>query len=44
MYREDTISCLDDARGFLSHKITYPDHDDIIKGYLKNNRLKKLVF
>lgn len=44
MHTEDSIYNLDDARSHISSKITYPDHDDIIKGYLKNNRLKKVVF
>lgn len=44
MHTEDSICNLDDARSYISSKITYPDHDDIIKGYLKNNRLKKVVF
>jgi hypothetical protein len=35
---------LDEAKGYISNKITFPDHDEIIKGFLKKNRLKKIVF
>lgn len=44
MYKEESIRCLDDAKGYISNRLVYPDADDIIKGYLKNNRLKKVIF
>ena len=44
MQTDESISSKEEAMGFISAKVSYPDHDDIIKGYLKNNRFKKIVF
>lgn len=44
MYTEESIRNKDEAKGYMVSKVAYPDHDDIIKGYLKNKRLKKVVF
>lgn len=44
MYTDESIMNLDDAKGYISNKITFPDHDEIIKGFLKKNRLKKIIF
>ena len=35
---------LDECRELITQRKFYPDADDLIKGYLKNNRLKKVVF
>ena len=39
-----TISSLDECKGLITKSIFYPDTDDLIRGFLKNNRLKKVVF
>ena len=42
--RGDTFTCMEDCKGFISKSMYYPDSDDLIRGYLKNNRLKTIVF
>lgn len=42
--RADTFSSLDECRGHINKSIFYPDADDLIRGFLKNNRLKTIVF
>jgi DNA polymerase-3 subunit epsilon len=39
-----TISSLDECKGLITKSIFYPDADNLIRGFLKNNRLKKVVF
>ena len=39
-----SFSSIDECRELITQRKFYPDADDLIKGYLKNNRLKKVVF
>jgi DNA polymerase-3 subunit epsilon len=39
-----SFSSIDDCRSFITKRPFYPDADDLIKGFLKNNRLKTIVF
>lgn len=42
--RTDTFSSLEECRGHIKKSVFYPDADDLIRGFLKNNRLKTIVF
>ena len=42
--RGDIFTCMEDCKGFISKSMYYPDSDDLIRAYLKNNRLKTIVF
>ncbi|MDF2448225.1 MAG: exonuclease [Bacteroidota bacterium] len=39
-----SFSSIDECRSLITKRPFYPDANDLIKGYLKNNRLKKIVF
>ena len=39
-----TISSLDECKDLVTKSLYYPDADDLIRGFLKNNRLKKVMF
>lgn len=40
----DSFSSLDECKGHIKKSMLYPDADDLIRGFLKNNRLKTIVF
>ncbi len=42
--KTDTFSSLDECKGHIKKSVFYPDADDLIRGFLKNNRLKTIVF
>lgn len=42
--RTDNFSSLEECRGHIKKSVFYPDADDLIRGFLKNNRLKTIVF
>lgn len=42
--RSDTFSSLEECKGHVKKSVFYPDSDDLIRGFLKNNRLKTIVF
>lgn len=42
--RLETFSSLEECRGIIKKAKYYPDADILIKSYLKNNRIKKIVF
>lgn len=39
-----SFSSIDECRSLITKRTYYPDADDLIKGFLKNNRLKTIVF
>jgi hypothetical protein len=38
------LAPLDECKGHIKKSSFYPDADDLIRGFLKNNRLKTIVF
>ncbi len=42
--RTDTFSSLEECRALVNKATFYPDADDLIRGFLKTNRLKTIVF
>lgn len=42
--KTDSFSSLEECKGHIKRSIFYPDSDDLIRGYLKNNRLKTITF
>ena len=42
--RADTFSSLEECRALVNKATFYPDADDLIRGFLKTNRLKTIVF
>ena len=42
--KADSFSSLEECKGHIKKSKFYPDADDLIRGFLKNNRLKKIVF
>lgn len=44
MTEYDNFSNLEELKGFIKPAIYYPDSDDLIRGWLKQNKVKKLVF
>ena len=42
--RTDTFSSLEECRALVNKVTFYPDADDLIRGFLKTNRLKTIVF
>ena len=42
--KADSFSSIEECKGHIKKSIFYPDADDLIRGFLKNNRLKKIVF
>lgn len=42
--QSSSFSSIDEARGLITKRKFYPDADDLIKGFLKTNRLKTIVF
>lgn len=40
----ETFSSMDECRGIIKKAKYYPDADILIRGYLKNNRMRTLVF
>ena len=42
--RADTFSSLEECRALVNKATFYPDADDLIRGFLKINRLKTIVF
>ena len=42
--KADSFSSIEECKGHIKKSIFYPDADDLIIGFLKNNRLKKIVF
>jgi DNA polymerase-3 subunit epsilon len=40
----DSFSSLEECKGHIKKSVFYPDTDDLIRGFLKNNRLNKIVF
>ena len=42
--RTDAFSSLEECKGHIKKSVFYPDADDLIRGFLKNNRLKTIVF
>lgn len=42
--KSDQFSSLEECKEYVKKSIFYPDANDLIRGYLKNNRLKTLVF
>ncbi len=42
--KTDTFSSLEECKGHIKKSVFYPDADDLIRGFLKNNRLKTIVF
>ena len=42
--KTDTFSSLEECKGHIKKSVFYPDADDLIRGFLKDNRLKTIVF
>ena len=42
--RTDTFSSLEECRALVNKATFYPDADDLIRGFLKTNKLKTIVF
>ena len=42
--KSDSFSSLEECKGHVKKAVFYPDADDLIRGFLKNNRLKTIVF
>jgi DNA polymerase-3 subunit epsilon len=42
--REDTFSSIEECRSLVKKSVFYPDANDLIRGFLKANRLKTIVF
>ena len=42
--RTDTFSSLEECRAIVNKATFYPDADDLIRGFLKTNKLKTIVF
>ena len=42
--KTDSFSSLDECKGHIRKSVFYPDADDLIRAFLKNNRLKKITF
>lgn len=42
--KTDSFSSLEECRSLIKKANFYPDADDLIRGFLKNNRLRTLVF
>ncbi len=42
--KTDSFSSLDECKGHIRKSIFYPDADDLVRGFLKNNKLKTIVF
>lgn len=40
----DTFSTLEDVKSYIGKVNYYPDADDLVRGWLKKNNLKKIVF
>lgn len=40
----DSFSSLEECKGLIKKAVFYPDADDLIRGFLKNNKLKTVVF